>query len=535
MSQYRRGFRWVCIIAARVDKPFRCGQSASTTSVTDLAGANSRLGVSPARLFFLFAVFAVAVLALHSPYLKLPYFWDELGQFVPAALDIERDGAWIPHSVPPNVHPPGVMAYLPLVWRVTGYSIFTTRVAMLLIAALGLLFVYLLTIELCPALRGPPAFIVAALVLISPLFYIQSMMAQLDMPAMVLTTLSLLLFLKHHYRAAAIACTLLVLVKETGAVAPGVFLVWLAFRERRIRQACYFLVPIVALGAWLVILKRATGNWLGNPEFASFNVTYALHPVRTVSAFLCRLYYLFVAEFRWAGTLAVVIALWKSRVFSSPRWTLVGLFAALHVILVSLFGGAQLERYTLPILPLLYISFAAAWALYTPLWRRLSILFLLVGLVAGLWWDSPFPSHLENNLSMTDFVRLQQDAAAYLDLHPPNGPVASAFPFTHAIADPLFGYIHRPFQSVETNDFQSAHLAVAIDPAKVGGLVIYARTWEPRWRVLRWPPYIAFLRRYYDYEPQISDEEIRARFGFISVARWERHGQWIEVYSNPRR
>src|SRR5712691_9915312 len=45
--------------------------------------------------------------AIHLPYLKL-LFWDELGQFIPAALDLYHDGAWVPHSTLPNVHPPGL-------------------------------------------------------------------------------------------------------------------------------------------------------------------------------------------------------------------------------------------------------------------------------------------------------------------------------------------------------------------------------------------------------------------------------------------
>src|ERR1700730_252808 len=74
---------------------------------------------------------------LHLPYLKLPYFGDEMGQFVPSALDLYRDGAWISRSVPPNVHPPGVMALLTLIWRVFGYSILSARLAMLTTASLG--------------------------------------------------------------------------------------------------------------------------------------------------------------------------------------------------------------------------------------------------------------------------------------------------------------------------------------------------------------------------------------------------------------
>src|SRR5258708_5295690 len=96
--------------------------------------------VSSRRFTFaiLWAVFAVLLLALHLAYLRLPFHWDEMGQFVPAALDLYRDGALVPHSTLPNVHPPGVMAMLAVVWSVFGYSILSARLAMLAIASLGL-------------------------------------------------------------------------------------------------------------------------------------------------------------------------------------------------------------------------------------------------------------------------------------------------------------------------------------------------------------------------------------------------------------
>jgi hypothetical protein len=498
--------------------------------VAEATQSNSGPGISLSSCLLIFIVFAAAILALHSHYLRLPYFWDEMGQFVPTALDIERDGAWVPHSATPNVHPPGIMAYLALAWSIAGRSILTTRVAMLLIAALGMLFVFLLTVELCPGLRGPPAFLVVALLLVSPLFFTQAMLAQLDMAAMALTTLALMLFLQQRYTAAAWVCTLIVLVKETCVIAPGLFLLWLVFRERKFREACFFLVPLAALVTWLFVLKHGTGRWLGDSQFVNFNVAYSLHPVRAASALLRRIYYLFVAEFRWVGTTAVIFALSKSHVFSTARWQVVGLFAALHVAVVSLFGGAELERYVLPVLPLLYVSFVAAWSLYTPVWRRISILVLVIGLIAGMFWNSPFPGPLEDNLAMIDFVNLQKSAADFLDEHPPHGVVVSAWPFTQAVSDPLFGYVHRPLQTVDTVNFHSSRVIAAINPSKTGAFVIYSRTWEPRWRVLRWPPIIAFLQRFYDYEPQIGDAEIRARFGFIPAARWDLHGQWIEIY-----
>ena len=115
-----------------------------------------RQRVRPTNYPYFFAFFAVVVFLIHAPYLSLPYFWDELGQFVPSALDILQHGWWVPHSAVPNAHPPGVMAYLAAVWKIFGYSIPATRAAMLVLASLTALFTFLLAIRLCRGLPGAP-------------------------------------------------------------------------------------------------------------------------------------------------------------------------------------------------------------------------------------------------------------------------------------------------------------------------------------------------------------------------------------------
>ena len=121
-----------------------------------IAATEPRRQIRASTCVLLFVLFAAVLFAIHSPLLTLPYFWDEHGQFVPAALDILRDGAWVPRSTVPNVHPPGVMAYLAVVWRVFGYSIIATRTAMLALASLGMLFTFLLALELCGGLGARP-------------------------------------------------------------------------------------------------------------------------------------------------------------------------------------------------------------------------------------------------------------------------------------------------------------------------------------------------------------------------------------------
>src|SRR5580704_13653833 len=213
-----------------------------------------------------FAGFAIVVFVAHLSYIGLPFYWDELGQFVPAALDIFHNGAWIPHSTVPNADPPGVMAYLAAFWSVAGYSVAGTRVAMLLLASVAMLVAFLLAIELCRNVGGSPAFMAVFFLCASPLFFAQAMLAQLDMPAMLFSSLALLVFLQGKTRLAALTCTALVLVKETGLLVPLLFGAWLVF-EKRGRDAVWFLLPAVVLCAWLMALARATGHWFGNTEF----------------------------------------------------------------------------------------------------------------------------------------------------------------------------------------------------------------------------------------------------------------------------
>ena len=105
-----------------------------------------RRRVRPRSYLLIFAAAALAVIAAHVPLLQLPYYWDETGQFIPAATDLYQTGALIAHSATPNVHPPGVMTWLALAWHVFGYGIPTTRIAMLLVAAFGVLATFLLAI-----------------------------------------------------------------------------------------------------------------------------------------------------------------------------------------------------------------------------------------------------------------------------------------------------------------------------------------------------------------------------------------------------
>lgn len=482
--------------------------------------------------FFFFFAFAAIVYAGHVPYLSLPYFWDELGQFVPAALDILRDNAWIPRSTTPNIHPPGVMAYLAGIWRVFGYSIAATRAAMLLLASFGVLFTFLLSVRLCERLDGFPALVACLLLVCDPLFYTQAMMAQLDMPAMVFCLLALVLFFEERHFAAAMACTAAVLAKETSVLLPLIF-VWVLFREGALkRYARYYAIPFASLLVWLVALWGATGTPFGNPGFEHYNVSYAMNPVRAGISLLRRMYYLFVDNFRWVGTVAIFLAWRRFGAYASRAWRITAAFAAGHIVLVSVLGGAELERYLLPVLPLYYIAVAAALSTSTRFVRNIGLVAMCGGLITGLFVNPVFTFPYENNLAMADFVQLHQAAAQYLQTHEKDKTIYTAWPLTAALRRPEFGYVHAPLKTKETGDLRFSSLS-KLDPKAVDVLVLYSRTWEPKYGVVRLPMVKEFLAKFYDYEPQMTAEQCRAILGLERKERWAHHGQWIEVYAKP--
>ena len=474
----------------------------------------------------LFLGFSTILIAAHAPFLNMPFFWDELGQFVPAALDIYKLGAWIPRTTLPNVHPPAVMAYLALVWKIFGYSIPATRVAMLLIASAGALFSFLLAIRLSRNTTGAPAFAAAIFLLASPMFYTQSMMAQLDMPAMTFTALALLLFLDGRLVLCAAVCTALVLVKETAISTPFVFAAWLAIHDRKRRESLYFLAPAIALGLWLAALHHATGNWLGNHEFARYNVSQAFEFRHILGTLELHLRFLFLSDGLWIGAIALFVG---SRILRGRDWNIALLTGGAQIVLVTVFGGASLDRYCLPVLPILYAAIAAAGSAFPRSWRWITQGAMTLTLALGFIWNPPYPFSFENNLAMTDFVALHQEAARYLESNAPGARIASAWPFTDEVTRPEMGYVRHPLKILRVEDFQLSSLA-GVKPSTADYLVVFSRTWALDGGALDFEFVREYLRRNWGYSTQATSEQIRAGLGYVPIVRWMRHGQWIEIY-----
>lgn len=153
-------------------------------------------------------------------------------------------------------------------------------------------------------------------------------------------------------------------------------------------------------------------------------------------------------------------------------------------------------------------------------------------LVSWIWYP-PYPFQYEDNLAMVDFVELQRSAADFVEINASSRRIASAWPFTDAISNSDFGYVYRPLQAVRLPSMTLADITTA-DRNSFDVLVVYSRLYPIEGSWIDVAPLDGWLRTIWGYHPQATRDELNEN-GFFSVARWERHGQWIEVYGQRRR
>ena len=277
-----------------------------------------------------FAVIFVGIFLLHFPLLQLPYFWDEAGYYVPAARDILLRGSFIPITTPSNAHPPLVMAWVALWWKVFGYAPAVTHSAMLVISAFSLLGVFHLARRVANKEVAIASTVCTALY---PVFFAQSSLLHVDLAAAGLTIWGLCAYFEDSPMMMALWFSLAALTKETAILAPLSLLGWevlqvvslkpgapflaRSWREKwgfsptpfQWRRLVSLLIPAIPLALWYAYHYHRTGYVLGNPEFFRYNVAATMTPLRVALALLMRLWQSFGYLHLWLLTAAMLLAM----------------------------------------------------------------------------------------------------------------------------------------------------------------------------------------------------------------------------------
>ena len=512
-----------------------------------------------AQQFLLFALFFASLMLLHAPLLRLPYFWDEAGYYVPAARDLFLYGTLIPHSTLSNAHPPLVMAWLALAWRVAGYSTLVTRTAMLAVSAFSLLGVFRLSRI---AANLPVAWATTALVAIYPVYFTQSSMALVDLAAAGLTFWGLAAYIEDRPWMQVFWFSLAALAKETGIVAPAALFGWelLGYLVRsrwpetrwkeilpgaaRRTHLFYLLLPAIPLACWFVFHHAKTGFFLGNPDFFRYNVAETVNPWRIPLAFGLRLWQLFGYFGLYLLTLAALLAMFrppqKTGQIPRPRiplWIQGALLSVVlaYLVFMSAVGGAVLARYMLPAVPLVIL------ALVSTLWRRVRYWTLIVAAVAiafggGLFTNPPYGFSLEDNLAYRDYILLHAEASNFLAIRYPGARVLTAWPAADEITRSWLGYVNANGslpRVVRIENFSTAQINLAAQArGQFDVAFVFSTKYEPPHPFLgieNWDAWLRVKERFFGYHHDLLPEDIAERLGGTIAYHNERNGQWIAV------
>jgi hypothetical protein len=505
----------------------------------------------------MFVLIFAALLALHAPLLRLPYFWDEAGYYVPAARDLLLSGRLIPHSTVSNAHPPVVMAYLALWWKLVGFAPAVTRTAMLLAAAFTLLGLF----RLARAVANlEVAIATTALTAVYPVFFAQSSLVHLDLAAAGFTFWGLRAYLKGLRCGTALWFSLASLTKETAILAPlalfawDVLSPWLPARDgsllgRRNWNSAWLLVPLLPLAAWYAFHYWRTGFVFGNPEFFRYNVEATLNPLRILLALLVRLWQI-LGYFRLLMlTLAMLFAMWlpplRDPGGERPRIALDVQFAMLSVIVAYVFamalvGGAELARYMLPVVSLVILVCVSTLWRRVRLWRGVAAMVALL-FVSGWFMNPPYSFAPEDNLAYRDYIHLHQRAEEFLEARYPMARVLTAWPASDELTRPYLGYVTRPMQVVRIEHFAAEQLMSAADLHSSGAgpdfevALVFSTKYEPARPLLEhWRLWQEWKARFFDYHRDVPPAAAAQILGGTLVYSETRHGQWISVIEMER-
>ncbi len=271
---------------------------------------------------FTYALIFTGLFLTHLPLLRLPYFWDEAGYFIPAARDLLLTGSLIPYTTLSNAHPPLVMLWLAFWWKFSAFTPAVTRTAMLFVAAFALLGLWRLARDVSTEAVAVATVLCTALY---PVFFAQSSLAHLDMMAAAMTLWGLAMYVERRPAATIMFFALAPLAKETAIVAPLALFAWelvcpmlassreasLCFQRRSAARTFSLLLCVAPLAAWLVYHHHRTGFYLGNPEYLRYNLGATLNPLRIVLAILLRLWQVLGYLNLFLLTAGAAVAMWR--------------------------------------------------------------------------------------------------------------------------------------------------------------------------------------------------------------------------------
>ncbi len=510
----------------------------------------------------LYPLFFVSVYLSHFRLLRLPYFWDEGGYYIPAAWDFFRTGALIPQSTITNAHPPLPSILLATWWHLSGYVVSGTRTLVCMVAAAALLGIFKFARTLTSI---PVAATTVILTAIYPIWFVQSTLAHADIFAAAFTLWGLAFYFDgtvsgtnrgfgKNPLAAALMFSLAALSKETAIVTPAALALWegaLLLQNRRepllrrihLSWAVALLTPILPLAAWYAYHYHKTGYVFGNPEFLRYNATANLDAYRIALCLWHRLLHLtthmnmFVPVACMGAAMLIPVTETNPRKpIARPVLKAIGVILLANWIAFSILGGALLTRYLLPMYPLILLVCVNTWRRRIPKRWPLIAALSAAGFLAGIWINPPYAFAPEDNLTYRDFIVLHQQAVRFIDLTYPQATVLTAWPATSELNRPELGYTNHPLITTPIQNFSMEEIQkAATDPGSYDVALIFSTKWAPPANQINLGHQNESAdMKYFDFHRDLSPTEVALLLHGEIVWQAHRKGEWAAVLHFPR-
>ena len=503
---------------------------------------------APLPLWMIFPVVFVALYASHFALLRVPYYWDEAGYYIPAAWDFFRTGSLIPTTTLTNAHPPLPSIYLALWWKISGFYPEVTREAVLMVASLGLLGVWRLTMRAVGVTAV--AFWVTLLTGLYPIWFAQSSLAHADIFAAACTIWGLVYSVPNRGRnawAAALWFAAAALSKETAIIVPLTLAIinfiegiWRGGpgRSKLWREAAWLCSCVLPLAGWYAYHYAKTGFLFGNPEFLRYNAQATLTPLRILAAFGHRVLHLTAHMNMFVPVLMACAAMLlnprpdaeghERAVIGRLVMLRIFFLVLMNAILFSVLGGALLTRYLLPMYPLVLLVTISILYRRAPYWQGLAVV-AAAAFVVGLFVNPPYGFAPEDNLAYARVVRMHLAGIAKLSKLYPGATVLTAWPMSDELTKPELGYVKQPWDVVPIDDFTEAQIERA---AQESGAYTAALVFSTKYD----PPSPLFLiggealdERYFGLHHDLPPDRIASELNGTLTWRRDEMQMWVAL------
>lgn len=371
-----------------------------------------------------FLLLSVAVtLAVKIPHLALPYFFDETSSYIPAILEMVKEGPnLLPGSIPlfySKGHPL-LFYFLASLWMkfIAGDSLFLMRLLPLLISVASLFVFHRFAHR---HTNMPLANIGVILLSLQPLFLAQ---ASLVLPEILLFTLFMLSFdnyLSRNFGRYALFGSVMMLTKESAAVFSCLFgLVYFAenYRDWNTRMFWKNLmlvsIPIVTYLVFLLLHYFQFGVFLYQEHLNYISLDSAALQYKFSSATST----LFLAHGRnvlvFASILSLAILLFKKKKPAYGRFLIITLALVIAYLAFCIFNFFT-YRYLLPVMGITLLASLAVIQQLKIKYTALNLACIACMLSVSAFYSTTKRGHGDADLGYTEYLPVHQQVISYCE------------------------------------------------------------------------------------------------------------------------